>query len=146
MTVIQVRGLAIYKPGLIHNFLHQKMPKASQKYDSYCLFFWYFDLMILLFDIKGLLLLNFPQSSVFLWFYFLPCKEIIVLYMLYWVLVVLFSMYFTKYIPDPGFLQFSSCWQQTFCSLYTWVFALGKFTVSNLLNVKHGLNQLFFKS
>ena len=35
-TVIQVRGLASIKtkPGLVHHFLHKKMPIPSQEYDS----------------------------------------------------------------------------------------------------------------
>ena len=33
-TVIQVRGLEAIKPGLIHHFLHNKMPVPSQEYDS----------------------------------------------------------------------------------------------------------------
>ena len=34
-TVIQVRGLASFKTGLIHHFLHKKMPVPNQEYASY---------------------------------------------------------------------------------------------------------------
>ena len=37
-TVIKVRVASAIKPGLIHHFLHLKMPVPGQEYDSSCPF------------------------------------------------------------------------------------------------------------
>ena len=59
------------KPELIHHFLHLKMPVPIQEYDSSCPFiFWCvlsFDFTMWLWTFR----LDYPLSSVFLWFYFL---------------------------------------------------------------------------
>ena len=62
---------SVIKPGSIHHFLHLKMPVPSQEYDSWCPFVW----RVLSFDFAmcyGTFQLNFPRSSVFLWFYSFP--------------------------------------------------------------------------
>ena len=75
----QSERVSAIKPGLIHHFLHLKMPVPSQEYDSFCPFV--FDAFCYLLNIDFAMWLwtfqiDFPLCSLFLWSYFF-CKSMV---------------------------------------------------------------------